>query len=477
MVLSSVIRSSQSINNYGHNVAVFIRPDSAVFVVQTSSGYLITYSLATDPNSKVYNTYFAETHGHHRRHSFAMRHHGLVDLSVGASEAAGIREMSIRFRMVIRVDAGISKVLALNDELVVTTEKPAAVQCIRWAPDSTGTQTSTELLSRMSWLEKKSMIVEMVYNRPMNLSAWLTSDGRVYAVQRLEKSPQQDPKSLFKGYCFHDPTDDLSHGTCAAINARFSLIAVGCRDAGIRVYTARNYAGDIPLCLNIVSHHTRTTTGEITTLSYSPDGYSLFVGYERGWMAWSVYGKALGSSFNADRSITGGHGEEWLNGVRDAFWTEGGSEIVLIGYDDTRLWVLETARSAILTSATPSNIARPVMQTSTTLLVHRVSGSLAGSTPSLEGSQWQHVQLPLPYLSRQWPIRCTVISADGRYIAVAGRRGLAHYSMRSGRWKTFEDPIEENSFIVRGGMFWHQHTLIAAVECDKSYQVSWNTFS
>lgn len=28
-------------------------------------------------------------------------------------------------------------------------------------------------------------ITEMVYDRPMNLSSWITSDGRAYAVQKV----------------------------------------------------------------------------------------------------------------------------------------------------------------------------------------------------------------------------------------------------------------------------------------------------
>lgn len=83
------------------------------------------------------------------------------------------------------VDAGIARALALDDELIVATNKPAAVQCIRWAPDSSGSQTSTELLSRMAWLDKNASVVDMIHDRPMNLSAWVTRDGKAYAVQRL----------------------------------------------------------------------------------------------------------------------------------------------------------------------------------------------------------------------------------------------------------------------------------------------------
>jgi hypothetical protein len=57
-------------------------------------------------------------------------------------------------------------------------------------------------------------------------------------------------------------------------------------------------------------------------------------------------------------------------------------------------------------------------------------------------------------------------------IAIAGRRGLTHYSAASGRWKLFDDEQEERGFVVRGGLLWFHHVLVAAVEVDKSFQVS-----
>jgi hypothetical protein len=54
---------------------------------------------------------------------------------------------------------------------------------------------------------------------------------------------------------------------------------------------------------------------------------------------------------------------------------------------------------------------------------------------------------------------------------VAGRRGLAHYSINSGRWKTFANPEMENEFQVRGGMCWYQHILLAATEINKAYEL------
>lgn len=395
------------------------------------------------------------------------------DTNAGPGEGSGIKELSLRFRMVIRVDAGIAKALALDDELVVATEKPAAAQCIRWAPDSNGSQTSTELLSRMAWLDKKATIADMIHDRPMNLSVWITGDGKAFAVQRLPPNTLQEGKphhNLFRGHAFHVPEQDTGHGVKAAINARFSLLAVGCASGDINVYTARDYTGNIPL-----SHTLRpntTSPGRLTVLAYSPDGYCLFAGYERGWSMWSVYGKPGATSFTTDRALSESNKEGWLLGIRDAFWIGGGAEIVLLGNSDNRLFLLEMARSGITGCFSSANVSRSLMQTSCGFMIYRGYELPDLTTISADVSLWHHVQVPSHYLVDQWPIRSAVISADGRYVAIAGKRGLAHYSVNSGRWKTFDDPFIENEFTVRGGMCWFQHVLIAAVESQSSHQVS-----
>ncbi|KAH8783941.1 RIC1-domain-containing protein [Hyaloscypha finlandica] len=474
-ILAAVVRSEKSLSTYGPNISLLVRPDSAIFVVETTSGYLITYTLATDPDARVFRPHFAShTSGQTRRQSnfSGSRNQGGDRILWGPGEGGGVREVSVRFRMVIKVDAGIGRALALDDELVVATQKPGAVQCIRWTPDSAGNQTSTELFSRMDWLPKKTTVTEMIHDRPMNLSTWITNDGKAYAVQRLPHSNEPETRhKLFRGYCFHTPQGANDHATKATVNARFSLIAVGCSDGTIQVYTARDYAGNIPPSHTHKPSVSGQSSGQLTCLCYSPDGYCLFAGYEKGWATWSVFGKPGATSFGADPRISEEHEECWLEGVKEASWLGGGSEILIIGQHDYRIWTLEMARSAITGCYSSANISRTLLQTTSSIMVYRGYDLPDLTTISVEASLWHTAQIPSSYLVDQWPMRCSVISADGRYVAVAGRRGLAHYSINSGRWKTFVNENMENEFQVRGGMCWHQHILVAAVEAGDSFEL------
>ncbi|KAK6356524.1 hypothetical protein TWF718_000881 [Orbilia javanica] len=475
-VVAQVLRSASSLKLYGENVDVMIRPDSQVFVVQTTEGYLITYILQSDPSSKVYRPSFpTKSHAHN-----AMGNHS--NLLNGATDGGGVKEYLIRFRMVIKIDAGISRALAWDDELIVATLRPPAIQCIRWTPDTTsGQQTSTELLSRMNWIQgKKVTISEMIHDRPMNLSTWVTSDGRAYAVQRLPYTEAESTGRLFKGYCFHSPQTENLMATKASINARFSLIAVATAGGNLYVYNARDYVGNIPLSHTIIPPASKWSSGKLTFLAWSPDGYALFAGFESGWALWTTYGKLIGSTFSADNVEKERFNDAYLDGLVDGAWLPGGVEIALVSgkrmSDETirkseNIYILELARSSVTGMFNAQNIARTVLQTPSKLLVYRGYDQSDLQTLSTEQTLWYHVPIPPTYLVDNYPIRQVSISPDGRYLAIAGRRGLAHYSIHSGRWKTFVNESMESDFVVRGGMCWYHHILVAAVESDDMYEL------
>lgn len=123
-------------------------------------------------------------------------------------------------------------------------------------------------------------------------------------------------------------------------------------------------------------------------------------------------------------------------------------------------------------------------------LVYRGADQPDMSVINPESDVWQHIkvnktplfleqaglttvclQVPQSYLATNWPIRYSSLSNDGRLIAIAGRRGLIHYSSTSGRWKIFGEEEQEQAFTVKGGLLWFHHVLIAAVEVSKTYQV------
>lgn len=126
-------------------------------------------------------------------------------------------------------------------------------------------------------------------------------------------------------------------------------------------------------------------------------------------------------------------------------------------------WMIERWYIVVLTSQTWVSSTRSLMYGNTSKWAYALCDQLQNAKKNL--------QIPQSYLAANWPIRFSSLSSDGRLIAVAGRRGLVHYSSTSGRWKVFGDIVQEQAFSVRGGLLWFHHVLIASVEVSKSYQV------
>ncbi|OAP60657.1 hypothetical protein AYL99_05659 [Fonsecaea erecta] len=477
VVLASLSRSSKSLETYGKNLGVAFKPDGSTLVIRTAGGYLMLYSVESDQTARVLQQQYG--------YSQAKRQN--VMRSFGTDETAGVPEVLLRFRRAIKIDAGINSINALDSEMIVATTKPPAVQCIRWDLQKDGSNAVAQLLNRMDWVTQKSSISTMIHDRAMNLSVWLSQDGHAYAVQRIKpqltRAPSSDdsiPSSrgstaqvtrLFDGYCFHKPESPASSATFASINARFSLIAVATSGGEIICYSAKDYAGNIPLSHTFRASTSPSFRGAITCLIWSPDGYCLFVGYEHGWCTWSVFGKEGASTFHQNLTHAESNAEKWLLAVQRATWIGAGGEILLTTPAENRIWKLEMSRSAAMGCFSCANLVRALLQTPTELSVYRGHELPDLTSISNEASLWHHAEYPHVYLHNQWPIKSCVVSQDGRYVAIAGRRGLAHYSLQSGRWKTFSDLSVESSFAVRGGMCWFNHVLAVATENTNGYDL------
>lgn len=476
VLLASLRRSQKSLTNYGKNEGVHFRPDGSLVVLHTSLGFLILYAIDSDSGGRVFQQRTQESQSRKQN----------VARTFGLSESGGLTEIGLRFKKIIKIDAGIKSIIALEQDLMVATTKPPAIQCIRWETQKGLHQTSTQLLGKMSWMEKVS-IAHMVHDRAMNLSVWLDAEGSAYAVRRTRPqisrsaSSEDSAKSstssilpaakLFDGYRFHDPVDKGDMACLAAINARFSLIALATANGKILCFAAKDYSGNIPISHTFKTHASPTAHLKIRALNWSPDGYCLFAGFDSGWATWSVFGKEGASTFSENLAHAEGNKEDWLTKVSTSNWISVGSELLLTSPQDSRIWKLDFSRSAAVGCFSCANLVRALQQTPTGLAVYRGHELPDLTSISNEASLWHHTQYPVVYLHNQWPIKTTAISQDGRYIAIAGRRGLAHYSVTSGRWRVFSDYTLENSFAVRGGLCWFNHILAVAAEHAKGYDL------
>jgi RAB6A-GEF complex partner protein 1 len=70
----------------------------------------------------------------------------------------------------------------LDDQLVIATERPPAIQCVHWQDNTKN--SNTETINKMDWIKEKSPVTHMVFDKPTSLFAWVTKDGKAYAVKK-----------------------------------------------------------------------------------------------------------------------------------------------------------------------------------------------------------------------------------------------------------------------------------------------------
>lgn len=77
-----------------------------------------------------------------------------------------------------------------------------------------------------------------------------------------------------------------------------------------------------------------------------------------------------------------------------------------------------------------------------------------------ESKHWIIITLPTQYAASNWPIRYSAIDSSGNNIAIAGRTGMALYSLITRKWKLFGNETQEKDFVVSGAILWWNNFII-----------------
>ncbi|KAF1806307.1 RIC1-domain-containing protein [Mucor lusitanicus] len=466
------------------------KPDATAIVVHTTNNYMLLYVIISyDQRSFEFN--------------FPNSTHAYV---TGPGEGKGPKTMLIKFKLAIRVDAGIACGTSSDDTLIIATKSPAAIQAISWNPQQVSA-TQTSVLNRLGIMEneKSEQVVRLAYDKTMNISVWLSNEGRAYFVQNNNtlsqerrssngsttltspSTPSFEKKIHWTGVCFHNTdTDDVHRATSVAINAKFSLIAIGTDRGVVYVYSASSYTA-IPVLSHTLALSSWASQNSsvhpqenaVESLAWTSDGYAVSVGYKtHGLAVWSVYGGLLCASSEMDDVFGGDRLKDtYVKGIQSLFWGPGNHQLYVLSTDKeaSKLFTIPFAKSALTSYLHSDNAKRGLLLADDRILLYNNGGDYQENNTTIDPAAvaWTHIQYPALYITDHWPIRYASISSDGKYIAIAGKRGFAHYNAISNRWKLFGNQHQEQSFLVRGGMVWYKNIIIVACESlqYKTYEI------
>ncbi|KAH9486681.1 Guanine nucleotide exchange factor subunit Rich [Psilocybe cubensis] len=516
-LLSVLTRTPISILNHGDNLDVWWSPDGNRIIVKTSDSFLVLISVDFN-NDAAYA-------------SSPLPSNAQRNFLAGPGEALPFPSISLHFEGVVRVEGGLQSVSPRKQHMSFSTRDPPTIQSMPWPTveldeddDASIEQNipldyNTWLLNDLdfSWLvEPDVYVTEIIHAKVMDGELWITSDGRAYFVGLhevdgvAEDSPddhendteerQANIQQHWHGTCIHnfktpkwvqkrrkvEPEDDEPalkyeeprRATKMAVNTKFSLIAIGTEGGEIQFTNFPSEEGISPKSQQIdVPNPFNRKTGSVTALEWTSDGYVLAVGWEHGWGIFSVGGKCLASAIEVNDAVNEEKFQDiFMYGVRSLFWGPANFDLFVLAKsvpqrNDGQIFVIPFAKSATTGQHSPDNTRYAFLQMDDRALVYRGADQPDLSVINPESDVWQHIKIPQRYLALNWPIRYSSLSNDGRLIAVAGRRGLIHYSSTSGRWKIFAVEDQEQNFSVRGGLLWFHHVLVAAVEVSKSFQI------
>lgn len=471
-------RSYDAIKDHGRNVTVAWKPDSTGLAVSTSEGKIVFLELQRSNGVQLYVPRFSS---HSRRHS-------------SPNSQAGVPALKLVEIAIVPISGGVTSVAARRDELFVSTGS-GLLQRVTWDGFLEGGLTlSIHSLPFTNDLENARAIplkTEGVSFRAMEYSPLLGGFAVVLADGRggfLSADTASFECSDIIGLWARD----LSSATCVAINHRYRLIAFGCTNGESLVYGFDDLTGSLQLSHKLVLSSkdypdTIQATGGIQCLSWTPDGCAIAVAWSwachGGLAVWSVFGSLLMCTLGGDYGTSQ---EAVLHNplhIKSMGWGPEGYTLALVSAEEESgtagdIMQLQFMKSALTVNPCMTNHEHLFLQGEECLYLNTgdmvsetqellegngtrpVIGGPVGHSTLVSNKQWLVLQTPSNYLDSNWPIRYAAVDKSGRCIAVAGRTGIAHYSLNNRKWKLFGNVSQEQSFWCRGGLAWWRDFLI-----------------
>ncbi|XP_015171463.1 PREDICTED: guanine nucleotide exchange factor subunit Rich isoform X2 [Polistes dominula] len=481
-------RTADSLRKHGENILVQWRPDSSMLVIATSDSYLLFYRLADK--------------GPEGKSLYEQRDSPVTSLKRDSAELfikEVIPSLVLSFEKSAWIDGGISSLVCIRDELMVATKTSHVIRHkwdgtvnrdytldLRRIPFSVDQQIST---TAVPLTENNAYVLDIEYSPLVGGFAIVLSTGK--AAFLTAHSLKFDPNQV-QGIWAKDVDD----ATCAAVNHKYRLIAFGRGNSEGIVYYIDETTGalEVSHTLSLSSKDYPGKPGCVRCLRWTPDSCAIALAWEGGGLAiWSTFGALLLCSLKWDYGLRVDLTRDNPLHIHTMEWSAEGYQLWMLrespgpllmeenGNEPTHsrrsLIQLDFVKSPLTVNPCMGHHGHLYLQGEDRLYLNLGGGMstttsnfhISNESPSdiitqtLAGcKQWLVVPIPSAYTGSNWPIRYTAIDNEGLSIAVAGRTGLAHYSLPSRKWKLFGNESQERDFIVTGGLLWHRGFLIAS---------------
>ncbi|KAM4708867.1 guanine nucleotide exchange factor subunit RIC1 isoform 2-T2 [Discoglossus pictus] len=503
VLVASYKESAKAAAQFGSYKQAEWKPDSSMIVIATSNGYILFFDIVVAGEDKyLYEPVYPKGSPH-------------IKLAPHYKEEQCAPALNLETKKVLDLQASITSIQSMMEDLLVATED-GLLHLIHWESMTNGRKAinlatipfSVDFQpSRGSFLDFGDVhIKDMEYCVTLDGFAVVFNDGRVGFITPVSSRLTADQ--------IHGVwAQDIADGTCVAVNNKYRLMAFGCANGSVLVYTIDNTTGAMQL-----SHKLELTpkqypdiwnkTGAVKLIRWSPDYSVVMVTWEYGGLSlWSVFGAHLICTLGGDFAYRADGTKKDTLRISSMSWGTEGYHLWAIPGENPQssdyeisdkevpqqsgIFQFQFIKSALTVNPCMSNQEQVLLQGEDRLYLNcgDATQTQNARSPSphpdppplrdrnafpggivesqvlstlLGHRHWHVVQIHSTYLESNWPIRYSAIDKNGQNVAVVGKFGFAHYSLLSKKWKLFGNITQEQNMMVTGGLGWWNDFIVLA---------------
>ncbi|KAF1677025.1 RAB6A-GEF complex partner protein 1, partial [Pygoscelis papua] len=494
---------SKAASQFGSYKQAEWRPDSTMIAVSTANGYILFFEIPSARDKYLYEPMYPKGSPHLK----GTPHY---------KEEQCAPSLNLEMKKVLDLQASITSLQSMLEDLLVATAD-GFLHLVHWDGMTNGRRAinlctvpfSVDLQSSRagSFLGFEDVYIrDMEYCATLDGFAVVFNDGRVGFIAPMS--------SRFTAEQLHGVwAQDVIDGTCVAVNNKYRLMAFGCANGSVQVYTIDTTTGAMQF-----SHKLELTpkqypdiwnkTGPVKLIRWSPDSCVVMVTWDCGGLSlWSVFGAQLICTLGGDFAYQSDGAKKDPLKISSMTWGSEGYHLWVIDGNSSsnmkperdvnnearQFGILQFhfIKSALTVNPCMSNQEQVLLQGEDRLYLncgdatqaqsprntsahseHKPSrergpfsdGNLdsQGLSTLLGHRHWHVVQIHSTYLESNWPIRFSAIDKLGQNVAVVGKFGFAHYSLLTKKWKLFGNITQEQNMMVTGGLAWWNDFIVLA---------------
>ncbi|KAF9602571.1 hypothetical protein IFM89_029870 [Coptis chinensis] len=310
-----------------------------------------------------------------------------------------------------------------------------------------------------------SAVVQLELSSPLRLLVVLYSDGKV-ALCPLSKRGLKHTESI-KVERWLSSGD----GVCVSVASDQQILAVGTRRGIVELYDLAESASLLRTVSLYDWGYSMDDTGPVSCITWTPDNSAFAVGWKlRGLTLWSVSGcrlmctiRQIGLSSISSPMVKPNQDfkyEPLIGGTSSMQWDEYGYKLYCIEEGSTeRVLSFSFGKCCLNRGVSGATYVPQVIYGEDRLLIVQ--------SEDTDELKMVHVNLPVSYISQNWPVLHVVASKDGSYLAVSGLHGLILYDLRNKKWRVFGDVTQEQRIQCKG-LLWLGKIVVVCNYIDSS---------